>query len=81
MKHYYTPQSTVSDKVNQILTLAIAFYDRAQNSWQQQYQGHQKSNRSLHNPNNVQAKSVFVKQTKQQQQQINVSANKLFHKP
>ena len=79
MKHYYTPQSTISDKVNQILTLT--FYDRTQNSWQQQYQGHQKANRSLHNPNNVQAKSVFVKQTKQQQQQINVSANKLFHKP
>ena len=80
MKHYYTPQSTISDKVNQILTLA--FYDRTQNSWQQQYQGHQKANRSLHNPNNVQAKRVFVKQTKQQQQQqINVSANKLFHKP
>ena len=79
MKHYYTPQSTISDKVNQILTLA--FYDRTQNSWQQQYQGHQKANRSLHNPNIVQAKSVFVKQTKQQQRQINVSANKLFHKP
>ena len=28
MKHYYTPQSTISDKVNKILTLA--FYDRTQ---------------------------------------------------